>query len=137
MKEREAGDVDHPQVVVRPPRLYLGGLVVGGAAEWFWPSPLAAPVPWHYVLGAILATVGLAGVIVAARHFSRAGTNLPTVLPATTLVIDGLHRWSRNPIYVCLTLIYLGVTVAASSYWMLALLAPIVLVMHFGVVRRE
>ncbi len=128
---------DHPGVLVRPPRLYLGGLVLGGVAEYFWPSPALLGAPWRYVVGGLLAAAGIAGVVAAARRFRRAGTNIPTVQPATVLVTDGLHGLSRNPIYVCLSLIYLGIALAAGGLWMVLLLVLILPVMHFGVVRRE
>jgi len=39
--------------------------------------------------------------------------------------------------YVALTLMYLGGAIAASSLWLLALLAPLLVLMRYGVVARE
>ena len=57
--------------------------------------------------------------------------------PATALATAGPYRVSRNPIYLALTLFYLGVGLAAGSLWVVVLAGPALLVMHLGVVRRE
>ncbi len=46
-------------------------------------------------------------------------------------------RLSRNPLYVALTLIYVGLALVANALWVLVLVVPVLLVMHYGVVRRE
>ena len=79
-----------------------------------------------------------AGVMaMAMRGFKAAGTNVQTVLPATALVTTGIYARSRNPIYVALTTIYLGLALALNAVWALGLLVPVLVVMHYGVIRRE
>ena len=57
----------------------------------------------------------------------------------TVCVTDGTlwSRYSRNPDYVGQTLAYLGITIAADSWWPVILLPAVLLVIQFGVVRRE
>jgi protein-S-isoprenylcysteine O-methyltransferase Ste14 len=71
------------------------------------------------------------------RQFERAGTNHGTHKPATALVTGGLNRFSRNPIYISLSLIYAGIALLANSAWALVLLVPLLIVMHYGVIVRE
>jgi protein-S-isoprenylcysteine O-methyltransferase Ste14 len=52
-------------------------------------------------------------------------------------VTSGIHGRSRNPIYVGLFLIYVGIGVAARSPWILIFTLPLALVMRYGVVARE
>ena len=66
-----------------------------------------------------------------------AGTNIDPVLPTTAIVTRGPSRYSRNPIYVGLTLLYLGLVFACNTWWGLIVLVPVLAVMHVGVVRRE
>lgn len=49
----------------------------------------------------------------------------------------GPFAYSRNPIYLAMTGIYLGVTALVNSWWLPLLLIPLVLLMHWGVVLRE
>jgi protein-S-isoprenylcysteine O-methyltransferase Ste14 len=66
-----------------------------------------------------------------------AGTNINPALPATTIVTSGPFRYSRNPLYCALTLLYLGLTLAVNTWWGVVLLFPLLIVMHTGVVLRE
>ncbi len=56
------------------------------------------------------------------RLFVRRRT---TVVPAgrpAQLVSSGAYAWSRNPMYVCLTVIYAGAALALGEVWSLILL---------------
>jgi len=57
--------------------------------------------------------------------------------PATTLITDGPYRYSRNPGYLALTLLYLGLGVLISSAWVCVLVVPTLLIMNVAVVRKE
>ena len=66
-----------------------------------------------------------------------AGTNIDPTLPTTAMVVSGPFQFSRNPLYVALTLVYLGLTLLANTGWGLVMLVPLLIVMHRGVVLRE
>jgi protein-S-isoprenylcysteine O-methyltransferase Ste14 len=57
--------------------------------------------------------------------------------PTTALVTEGPFRYSRNPIYVALTLLYVGVALLINALWILLLIVPAVLVLRYGVIARE
>jgi len=127
---------DSPNVIVLPPVLYAAGLAVGLLLHWVAPRRIFSSDAGYWIGGVFLA----AGVVVAIwgrREMEKAGTNVKPTQPTTALVATGPFRFSRNPLYVALTSIYLGVAMLANALWVLALLAPIVMVMHFGVIRRE
>ncbi len=65
------------------------------------------------------------------------GTNVNPTLPTTSIVTTGPYRFTRNPLYLGLTMIYLGLTLAINTWWSLLLLVPVLFVMHFDVVLRE
>ena len=66
-----------------------------------------------------------------------AGTNIDPMLPARAIVTSGPFRYSRNPLYLALTLLYLGLTLALNTWWGLVMLVPLFIVMDRGVVLRE
>ena len=68
---------------------------------------------------------------------TRAGSNVPTSLPSTTIVDTGPYRLTRNPIYLGMMLGLIGLAVALNSFWLLLTLAPFALVIRYGVVARE
>jgi protein-S-isoprenylcysteine O-methyltransferase Ste14 len=127
------------RVVVRPPFLFLGCLILGLALDYGLPLPLTLPhtalLSWAAGGGSIL--VGGAIFAASIRNFSRAGTPVPATRPVRTLVTTGIHAWSRNPIYVGMFLLYGGIGMAARSPWILVLLLPIATLMRYGVVARE
>jgi protein-S-isoprenylcysteine O-methyltransferase Ste14 len=128
---------DNPGVIARPPRLYLSFMAAGLALDWWRPIALI-PEQWlQYVLGGMLITAGGAISSSAFKCFMRAGTNIPTPLPTTALVTDGIYGISRNPIYVSMSLIHAGIAVAADNVWLLGLLIPLLIVMRYGVIARE
>ena len=67
----------------------------------------------------------------------RAGTNVRPDQPSLAIVTDGPFRFSRNPMYLATTGLYLGITLLVNTPWPLILLSPMLLVLHWGVVRRE
>lgn len=67
----------------------------------------------------------------------RAGTNISPSRPATALVVGGPFRFSRNPLYVALTSLFLGLTLIFNTAWGLLLSIPVLIVMHYGVILRE
>ena len=66
-----------------------------------------------------------------------AGTNVNPALPTTAIVASGPFRFSRNPLYLALTLLYLGLTLAFNTWWGIVVLVPVLIIMHRGVVLRE
>ena len=46
-------------------------------------------------------------------------------------------RFSRNPLYLSLTLLFTGLSLVMNSLWGLVVLVPVLVVMHVGVIRRE
>ncbi|HEX6629907.1 MAG TPA: isoprenylcysteine carboxylmethyltransferase family protein, partial [Gemmatimonadaceae bacterium] len=57
--------------------------------------------------------------------------------PATRLATGGPYRLTRNPMYVSLAALYLGVALFANSWWPVALLPLVLLVVDRAVIARE
>ena len=66
-----------------------------------------------------------------------AGTNINPSLPALAIVQSGPFRYCRSPLYLALTLLFVGLTLAFNTWWGIVILVPLVIVMHVGVVLRE
>ena len=127
---------DTPGVIAPPPLIYLTALVIGLGLDYLAPTPFL-PRSLAYGLGALLILIGAWIIISARRMMQRAGTAIRPTIPTTALVITGPFRFTRNPLYVGATLIYVGIAVAARSLWALALLLVVLAVMQRGVIDRE
>jgi protein-S-isoprenylcysteine O-methyltransferase Ste14 len=127
---------DTSGVIARPPLIYLAALVIGLGLGYLAPTPFL-PRSLAYWLGAVLIVIAVGIGLWGGRVMGRAGTSIKTSVPTTALVTTGPFRFSRNPLYVSLTLFYLGIAIAAQSLWALALLFLVLAVMQRGVIDRE
>ena len=83
----------------------------------------SGPNPILRRLGALLAAIGLAGIIEARRTLGESFSIAPR---ARTLVTNGIYSKLRNPIYVCGELLLLGVALMMQKrYFYLFLLIAI------------
>jgi protein-S-isoprenylcysteine O-methyltransferase Ste14 len=126
-------------VIARPPLLFLAALLLGLASDRLLPFPFIVPGGdrVHWTVAGSLILIGVALAAAAIRNFSRAATPVPTNQPTRALVTTGIHGWSRNPIYLGLFLVYVGIGMAARSPWALILTLPLAITIRYGVVARE
>jgi protein-S-isoprenylcysteine O-methyltransferase Ste14 len=125
------------QVIIRPPLAWGLAVMAGLAVNWLVPLPFLPvdlPAGW---LGAIVFVLALALVAWAIVTITRAGSNVPTNLPTTAIVESGPYRFTRNPIYLGMFLGLIGLAIAFDNLWLLMMLVPFALVIHYGVVARE
>jgi|SRR5438094_8008447 len=127
---------DNPGVVIFPPILFVGTLLLGLLLHYLWPVNLARG-PWVRVVGVILAVASGALALWGVRTMRRARTNISPSKPALAIVTDGPFRFSRNPLYVANALFYVGLSLAFNAVWPLVLFAPMLVVLHWGIIRRE
>jgi protein-S-isoprenylcysteine O-methyltransferase Ste14 len=131
-----ASTADNPGVVVLPPLLYGSALILVLGLRWFWPMRiLGHAVALWYGLALVLLAVAIA--IWGRRTMQAAGTNVSPLRPTTAIVTSGPFRFSRNPLYLALALLYFGLTLAFNTWWGIVLLVPLLIIMHYGVVLRE
>jgi protein-S-isoprenylcysteine O-methyltransferase Ste14 len=141
MTEGERSDMtDHGTgtgISVPPPLIFVGGFLIGLALEYV--VPVAGP-PWPVRVA--IGVAGLAGFLYfdgrAMHGFGRAGTSvLPFGDRTTAIVTDGPYRFSRNPMYVGMALLYVGIAVAAGVIWALATLLVVLVIIRYYVIARE
>ena len=128
---------DTAHVIVRPPIAWALAVLVGLTLQWVVSLPfMPASVPAGWI-GGIVFVLALALFAWAIATMTRAGSNVPTNLPTTTIVETGPYRFTRNPIYLGMFLGLVGLAIAFDNLWLLATLVPFALVIRYGVVARE
>jgi protein-S-isoprenylcysteine O-methyltransferase Ste14 len=55
----------------------------------------------------------------------------------TEIISSGPYAFSRNPMYVAWTLIYLAIALLVNAWWLIVLLPVLILFTHYFVVRQE
>ncbi len=127
---------DAPNVIAIPPLIYLAFLAVGLLLDYLFPVPVL-PNSIQYAVGFGISIASALIMPFVLLRFKNANTNFDPRKPTTRIVTTGPYRYSRNPSYVSLTMLYLGIAIAADSVWVLAGLIPTLVVMHYGVILRE
>jgi protein-S-isoprenylcysteine O-methyltransferase Ste14 len=130
---------DYADVVIKPPLLFAGALVLGCLLSWLVPigPGLGGANGRALAVGATFAVLGLVLGFYSVWEFKRHGTSVVPGDPATAMVESGPYRYTRNPIYIGFVLLYFGLAVMLTSAWMLLLLIPVLSVLQRGVVERE
>jgi protein-S-isoprenylcysteine O-methyltransferase Ste14 len=90
---------------------------VAGLVPYWLTGGWSGGGPWPLrVAGGILIAAGLAGLIDAFVRFAREGIGTPApIAPTQCLVVGGLYRYVRNPMYVTVLLIIVGQAVWFAS----------------------
>jgi len=123
-------------VLAPPPLIFAGPLVAALAASRFVPLPALPSVPSR-MAGAGLLAAAAALRPSAFRRMRAGGTNVNPYRPTSAIIDEGPFRYSRNPMYVSMALIYAGTSLLARKTLPFLLLPGVLDVMHGGVIARE
>ena len=131
--EEKGADVRFP-----PPFVFLGGVILGIVIDRF---VMTVPFPFaraaSLAIGAILMAIGAALPVSARMHFKRTGQSVRPWDPTPELIFEGPYRFTRNPMYVGLTLFEIGFALVLNNVWVAALAAPALAAVHFTAVLPE
>src|SRR3954447_10141270 len=119
-----------------PPVAVGAPLVLGWLATLVWGDPVAFS-GWRIPVGWVL--VGLFALWNgwSLLLFSRHSTGLLPGQATHSVIEEGPYRLSRNPLYVGLLALYLGLALLASTFWGVVLFPFAVLLILWGAIRPE
>lgn len=133
-------EVDNPQLPVLPPILPAGALILAIILDWLLPLQfLARPFGFNLqmIVGILVTAAGIWLAVSARRLFEREGTNVIPTQPALKIVTTGPYRFTRNPMYLGMILMLLGVSLIFSLEWGVMLTPVLWLVFDRMIVTRE
>lgn len=122
-------------------RALLAFLVLPGVAAFVVPAILAFLDPWKqsvFLPGALVMLIGFVLLLWCVRDFFVLGKGtLAPWDPPKKLVVAGLYRYTRNPMYVGVLTLVLGWSVLFTSPILAAYVAALAIGFHIRVVRNE
>src|SRR4051794_40128972 len=87
---------------------FVAGFVPWWISSWRLTSPFFG-IPFFRIVGGILIVIGVIGLLDSFARFAVQGLGTPApILPTRHLVITGLYRYVRNPMYVAVVSTILG-----------------------------
>ena len=128
---------DHANVRFFPPLAYAAPMAAGLAIHFAF-SERFLPQGWVQLAAGLplMAASGLLAVW-ASMTMRRAGTTVDAYLSTTAIVVRGPFRFSRNPMYLSLSGLYLGIAVSVNALWVIVLLPVALVSITAGVIARE
>ncbi len=132
----EPKHADNAQVAFHPPFLLLGFVGLGFAARSLAPAEFL-PGSWTTFAGPIHVAASFSLFLWTAFTMHRGHASIPTSEPTNCLVVGGPFRISRNPIYLSMVSLLVGVGIWANSLWFFVLAAFAVALLKWGVITRE
>jgi protein-S-isoprenylcysteine O-methyltransferase Ste14 len=133
---KKADSPKTPGIHFPPPFLYVALFLLGLLLDHLVPIPPLPRAPSR-TLSALLIVPGLSLTLWSLWLFLRARTSPLPMRPATALVRSGPYRWTRNPMYLGLLLLYLGVGLLFDATWSLVLAPVVVFLVGRLVICRE
>ena len=127
---------DNAGIKVPPPLIFAVPFATGLLLQHFFPVVIlpatvkVIPALICVVTSAILGIWSLA-------WFVRSHTNPMPTKPSTIVVTSGPYRFSRNPMYVSLALLYIGLGFGLDIFWALILMPLVVITIRYYVIARE
>jgi protein-S-isoprenylcysteine O-methyltransferase Ste14 len=128
-----------PDVRYPPPLLFVIGIVAGWLLYRAFPLALIGPTARSVaaVVGWLLVALGTGLSVWGLATLRGAGTPIRPNQPASTLVTHGPFRLSRNPMYLGLSLVYLGVMLLVNSVWTVLFVPFVIAILYLTVIRHE
>ena len=95
---------------VVPPVYFLSCLILMTALYFLLPVARIIPFPYAYA-GILFIAFGLGIMLIAVGAFRKVKTPLVPFERSTTLVVEGMYQFTRNPMYLGMVLVLAGVGV--------------------------
>jgi protein-S-isoprenylcysteine O-methyltransferase Ste14 len=127
---------DSANVIALPPVIFAAGFAAGLVLQWLLPFHAFSARPVR-LIGLGLTVVSGLLALWAAQTMRRARTCIDPRRSTSAIVSSGPFRFTRNPLYVSLTLLCAGCGLHFDIPWVLITLIPTLLVVQNGVICRE
>jgi protein-S-isoprenylcysteine O-methyltransferase Ste14 len=127
---------DNPGVKFPPPAIFLISILIGLGIHRVFPmavvpSALATP------LGVLFCAAAASLAILGFRELGRHKTTFRPDASSSTIVKTGPYRFTRNPLYVSLSTLQLGIGLWTNNLWIVLMLLPVWIIMTTQVIARE
>jgi len=137
MNEKQS---DNANVIVHPPLIFIIFFLVGLLLDYLYQYKLF-PIDHRdlslLIPGYIVIFISLIIVAASIQTLKKRNTTHKVSEPTTALVKTGIYQYTRNPIYLSVIILFIGISLLINSIIMLLLIIPMFIILNEGVVKRE
>jgi protein-S-isoprenylcysteine O-methyltransferase Ste14 len=130
--------IDHPGVYPPPPLFYVLTFFISIFVQRQFPIEKSLfNSDTAHISGVIFVSIGLAFLFPALIKFFRTKNTLITIKPANSLQTSGIYSITRNPMYIGLLSLYIGIAFFKGNYWTFIFIPFVILIVTNFVILKE
>ena len=114
---------DNANVRVLPPFVLMAALAAGALVAFLAPTTML-PTRFAIAIGLVFVALSIPLVVTARLQMKRAATAFDARETTTMVLTTGVFRFTRNPVYLAMMLLYVGLAIVVNSPWMLLIALP-------------
>jgi protein-S-isoprenylcysteine O-methyltransferase Ste14 len=129
---------DHPGIYVPPPIIYALTFL---AAVFIQKKVPINDSLFHRqvtkIVGVGLLIIALFFLLRSLIQFALSKNTLVTIMPTHSLQTNGIYNITRNPMYLGLAIVYLGISCLIGNWWNIILFPFLLLIIQQYMINRE
>ena len=134
----EANGDDGAAVRIPPPLIYLAAIIVAGLLHaYMWPMPLLLEFGPRLTVSLTFVMLGIVLMASAIGLFKRTGQDPKPWKSTPEIISTGVYRFTRNPMYLGMALLQIGIGAGLENGWIVAFVPPVLLAVYRTAVRPE
>ncbi|MFI5153114.1 MAG: methyltransferase family protein [Chitinophagales bacterium] len=129
---------DNPGVYIPPPLIYALTFILAVFLQKEFPiNDSFFHLQWTKMGGILLFGFALFFMLRSLRQFLQSKNTIVTILPAHSLQTNGIYAITRNPMYIGLAVLYLGLSCFLGNWWNIILFPSLLLIVQEYIIKRE
>ena len=129
---------DNPGVYVPPPLFYVLTFIAAILIQ----SKIKIDDAFFHekgtkITGVIFLIIAIFFLVKSLGQFFQSKNSLITIKPATSLQTTGIYNVTRNPMYVGLAIVYLGISCFIGNWWNIILFFLLLLIIQEYIIKHE
>jgi protein-S-isoprenylcysteine O-methyltransferase Ste14 len=129
---------EHPGIVIPPPLIYVACFLLSIGTQKLMPmNKTVLNSNFAIVVGMLFILLYLLTAGWAIRQFVKTKNTVVTIKPAKSLETSGIYGHSRNPMYLGLLFLYLGLALLIGNWWTILFTPLLITVLQLYVIKRE
>ena len=133
-----ANRADNPGVYIPPPLIYVLTFLAAVYAQKIYRIDDSM---FHKrsvkIAGIIFLMIALFFLVRSLRQFIKSKNTLVTIKPSSSLQANGIYSLTRNPMYVGLAIVYLGISCLIGNWWNIILFPLLLFIVQEYIIKSE